>query len=160
MWGYFICINSIWLPFLPHIILSCMFNWCYNFTLSWMLYLWISSVSWITPCTFIWIFDVYLIQPVYYLTYNVTVYGDSSSVCWIFPVPVYLPRGWVKFNIFNVIFLIESLHSEWYLPPSIVTGHYKEILIGFGVAFRYYVLRHITSPVVMHEIWYNVTHIW
>ena len=66
------------------------------------------------------------------------------------PVLVHFPIDWIKVPFCDVIVLTAYLYSALSRPPSAVTGHPKGFLSGFVVAFRYSILNHITSPVVMH----------
>ena len=55
----------------------------------------------------------------------------------------------------EVMVLIISLCSSLYLPPSIVTGHYREILIGVAVTCSYFIFRCTSPPVVMQTSEYT-----
>ena len=62
-------------------------------------------------------------------------------------------------TIWDVIVFIFSFRIDLSWPTTLVTGHYKEILSGFVVAFSYYVFSRVSSPVVMNVNKYILVHI-
>ena len=74
----------------------------------------------------------------------------------MYPFLVHFPIDWIRVPFCDVIVLTAYFYSALSMPPSAVTGHPKGLLSGFVVAFRYSILNHITSPVVMYANEYTL----